>query len=237
MAVPYKRIHIVINPASGKDEPILNTLNHVFGQHGVKWSRSVTHKYGDAIEQARVAIAQGVDLVAGYGGDGTQHEIANAVLGTETMMGILPGGTGNGSRVTTIDSVLGAGVLTGAPALIQRSSVASSSSEGCGLPSGGMCASSVIGSRTRRRSSAGAASSIMSTGPLAPPSLIASTVCSPSPPFWRVAPWHTVQYVSRIGAISAAYQVGVVPPASATWSRATRGAVRYPSPCVIPAPK
>ena len=27
---PYKKIHVVINPASGKDEPILNTINDVF---------------------------------------------------------------------------------------------------------------------------------------------------------------------------------------------------------------
>ena len=94
--IPYPRIHIVINPASGKDEPILNVLNHVFGQYGVDWTISVTHKYGDATAQAKDAIANGVDLVAGYGGDGTQHEIANAVLGTDAVMGILPGGTGNG---------------------------------------------------------------------------------------------------------------------------------------------
>ena len=53
MSVPYKRIHVVINPASGKDEPILNTLNHVFGRYEVEWSTSVTHKYGDAVEQAK----------------------------------------------------------------------------------------------------------------------------------------------------------------------------------------
>ena len=96
--VPYKKIHVVINPASGKDEPIVNTLNDVFHQHGVEWTVSITKKYGDATEQAKNAIAAGVDLVAGYGGDGTQHEIANAVLSSESnaMMGILPGGTGNG---------------------------------------------------------------------------------------------------------------------------------------------
>ena len=99
---PYPRVHVVINPASGKDEPILNVLNDVFRQHGVDWDISLTHKYGDATAQARAAIADGVDLVAGYGGDGTQHEIANAVLlaqartGRTTPMGILPGGTGNG---------------------------------------------------------------------------------------------------------------------------------------------
>ena len=83
-------------PASGKDESILNTLNSVFRQYGVEWTISITKKYGDAIEQAKAAIADGADLVAGYGGDGTQHEIANAVLGSGAMMGILPGGTGNG---------------------------------------------------------------------------------------------------------------------------------------------
>ena len=92
----YKRIHVVINPASGKDEPILNTLNRAFGQHDTQWSVSITHKYGDATKQAKQAIKSGADLVVGYGGDGTQHEIANAVLGTEAVMGILPGGTGNG---------------------------------------------------------------------------------------------------------------------------------------------
>jgi diacylglycerol kinase (ATP) len=74
----------------------LNVLNRVFEKNGVEWSVNVTYKYGDATEQAKAAIADGVDLVAGYGGDGTQHEIANAVLGTDATMGILPGGTGNG---------------------------------------------------------------------------------------------------------------------------------------------
>ncbi len=99
---PYARIHVVINPASGKDEPILNTLNDVFRRHGVDWDVSITKKYGDAAAQAKAALADGVDLVVGYGGDGTQHELANAVLeaadagGGPARMGILPGGTGNG---------------------------------------------------------------------------------------------------------------------------------------------
>ncbi len=99
---PYRRIHVVVNPASGRDEPVLNVLNDVFGGHGVDWQVSVTHRYGDAGLQTRTAIEGGADLVAGYGGDGTQHEIANALVevagatGRTTPMGILPGGTGNG---------------------------------------------------------------------------------------------------------------------------------------------
>lgn len=94
---PYKKIHIVINPASGKDEPIINVLNDVFHQYDdVDWSVSITKKFGDATEQAREAAQNGADLVAGYGGDGTQHEIANGIMGTTAVMGVLPGGTGNG---------------------------------------------------------------------------------------------------------------------------------------------
>jgi YegS/Rv2252/BmrU family lipid kinase len=95
MTEEKKRIHVVINPASGQDEPILNTINDAFHRYDIDWSISVTQKYGDATEFARQAAAEGFDIVAGYGGDGTQHEIANGILGTDAVMGILPGGTGN----------------------------------------------------------------------------------------------------------------------------------------------
>lgn len=91
-----RRIHIVINPAAGKDEPILNTINGVFHEHDIDWGVSVTRKFGDATKFARQAAAEGFDIVAGYGGDGTQHEIVNGLMGTDALMGVLPGGTGNG---------------------------------------------------------------------------------------------------------------------------------------------
>ncbi len=93
--IPYKKIHVIINPAAGQDEPILNTLNDVFHQYGVDWEVTITKKFGDATEQAKTAVARGVDVVAGYGGDGTQMEVANGVMGSNTPMAILPGGTGN----------------------------------------------------------------------------------------------------------------------------------------------
>ncbi len=95
MSGSQKRIHVVINPAAGKDEPILNIINDVFHQYTVEWSVSVTQKFGEATEFARAAADAGFDIIAGYGGDGTQHEIANGILGTGAVMGLLPGGTGN----------------------------------------------------------------------------------------------------------------------------------------------
>jgi YegS/Rv2252/BmrU family lipid kinase len=95
MTLPYPKVHVVINPAAGQDETILNVLNHVFHPAGVDWDVSLTHKSGDATRLAADAAALGVDLVAAYGGDGTQMEVANALLGTGVPQAILPGGTGN----------------------------------------------------------------------------------------------------------------------------------------------
>lgn len=113
MPAPYKRIHVIINPASGKNQPILNVINDVCQQYDVAWDATVTHKYGDATAQARAAIAAGVDLIAGYGGDGTQHEVANAILSSprQIPLAILPGGTGNGfCRENGVPDVLEAAV-------------------------------------------------------------------------------------------------------------------------------
>ena len=60
MSGTMKRIHIVINPAAGGDEPILNTINDVFHHYGIEWDVSVTHKYGDATEFARQAAEAGL---------------------------------------------------------------------------------------------------------------------------------------------------------------------------------
>ena len=95
MTLPYKKVHVVINPAAGQDEPILNVLNDIFHPAGVEWDISLTHKSGDATRLAAEAAASGVDLVAAYGGDGTQMEVANGLLGTSVPQAILPGGTGN----------------------------------------------------------------------------------------------------------------------------------------------
>jgi diacylglycerol kinase (ATP) len=95
MTAAFQRIHIIINPASGQDEPILNTLNRVFQKHGVWWDVSITHAFGDGARLARAALAAGADLIASYGGDGTSLDVANGLVGTDTPLMVLPGGTAN----------------------------------------------------------------------------------------------------------------------------------------------
>ena len=94
-----KKITIIINPASGKDQPILNYINDVFYKTEIDWDIKITKKFGDAERFTKEAIKEHKDLVVGYGGDGTQHELANGILTSENplmLMAILPGGTGNG---------------------------------------------------------------------------------------------------------------------------------------------
>ena len=90
-----KKIHIVINPASGQPQEILNQINNVLHPADVEWGVSITQKSGDASRFASQAIDDGADLVAAYGGDGTVMEVAQAVQGGKIPMAILPGGTAN----------------------------------------------------------------------------------------------------------------------------------------------
>ena len=90
-----RSVHVIINPAAGRPSPVLHTLNTVLNRAGVKWDASVTHARGDACAAAKKASAQGVDVVAVYGGDGTVLEAATGLIGTETPLAILPGGTAN----------------------------------------------------------------------------------------------------------------------------------------------
>jgi diacylglycerol kinase (ATP) len=91
----YENIHVVINPAAGKSEPVLSILNQVLKPAGITWDNSVTQQAGDCTRLVREAIDRGVDLIAVYGGDGTIMEAANGLIGSDTPLLVLPGGTGN----------------------------------------------------------------------------------------------------------------------------------------------
>ncbi len=54
-----------------------------------------TNRRGHATRFAQDAAHRGVDLVISFGGDGTLNEVATGVAGTETALGVLPGGSTN----------------------------------------------------------------------------------------------------------------------------------------------
>jgi diacylglycerol kinase family enzyme len=54
-----------------------------------------TNRRGHATRFAHDAARRGVDVVIGYGGDGTLNEVATGIAGTGTALGVLPGGSTN----------------------------------------------------------------------------------------------------------------------------------------------
>ena len=61
--------------------------------HGVQLAE--TSRRGHAARLAQGAAAAGVELVVVLGGDGTLNEAANGLAGTDTALGVLPGGSTN----------------------------------------------------------------------------------------------------------------------------------------------
>ncbi len=95
MSTPYDKIHVIINPAAGKEGAVLKPLNTAFQEMGLEWEVSITKAAGDARRFAEQAVAAGVDVVASYGGDGTVLEVASGLIGSRVPLLILPGGTAN----------------------------------------------------------------------------------------------------------------------------------------------
>lgn len=89
-----KKIHFIINPAAGSDEPILSYINRAFEGSAIEWEVTVSHKEGEVFEAAKKQKGK-VDIVAVYGGDGSIMEAARALYGSDTPMALLPGGTAN----------------------------------------------------------------------------------------------------------------------------------------------
>lgn len=89
-----QKIHIIINPASGRLEPILPVINLAFKDSGIDWGISITKKSGDCTRFAKEYVDK-VDAIGVYGGDGTVMEAINGVIDTSTPLAVLPGGTAN----------------------------------------------------------------------------------------------------------------------------------------------
>lgn len=89
------RVQVIINPASGQATPVLHTLNGVFRSFGFDWDVVITKQPGDGKRLAAKAVAEGYDIVASYGGDGTVAEVASGLIGSDVPLAILPGGTAN----------------------------------------------------------------------------------------------------------------------------------------------
>lgn len=98
MTATKKKIRIIINPKSGTSskKELPAKIKKELGIELYDWEIFFTEYAGHACEIAKQAIADNIDYVIAVGGDGTVNEVARTLVGSNTTLGIVPLGSGNG---------------------------------------------------------------------------------------------------------------------------------------------
>jgi len=93
-----KKIAFIINPISGtsKKEHIPEIIMEVIDKEVFETKIVYTKFRGHGTELAKHFVENNYDYVVAVGGDGTVNEIAKALIHTNTSLGIIPIGSGNG---------------------------------------------------------------------------------------------------------------------------------------------
>ena len=89
------KILFIINPKSGKGRDPRETIDCIqLNFPAASWA--LTEAPGHATQLAQKAVEQGYNAVVAIGGDGTINETARALVHTQTALGVVPNGSGNG---------------------------------------------------------------------------------------------------------------------------------------------
>lgn len=93
-----KKIIFVVNPISGTQgkKAILKLIDERIDRSIYDYSIVRTEYAGHASIIAKEAAKDGIDIVVAIGGDGTINEIGRSLVHTNTALGIIPCGSGNG---------------------------------------------------------------------------------------------------------------------------------------------
>ena len=93
-----KKILYIINPISGtqRKQGIANLVEKLTDTQVFDLAVEKTQYAGHATIIAQQAAHDGVDVVVAVGGDGTVNEVGRALVNSNTAMGIIPCGSGNG---------------------------------------------------------------------------------------------------------------------------------------------
>jgi YegS/Rv2252/BmrU family lipid kinase len=94
VALLIARAIIIANPASRKGKGLAAKAQAIMSERSVECDLVFTERPGHAAQLA-LQHAPHYDAVFALGGDGTVMEVAGALAGTDTPVGVLAGGTGN----------------------------------------------------------------------------------------------------------------------------------------------
>jgi diacylglycerol kinase (ATP) len=98
---PRKRVKVIVNPTAGKKGGIttnatgLDDVVAALQQAGIQADVFETRGPEDGTVLAMEAADEGYDMVVSCGGDGTTDDVAAGLIGTDTVLGIIPLGSAN----------------------------------------------------------------------------------------------------------------------------------------------
>jgi diacylglycerol kinase family enzyme len=94
-----QQVHVLINPDSGIWNPF-NAMAHAFLEHWETPDRELTIQFSTSKEdgrtKARKAVEKGADILLVVGGDGAVNTVGSQLVGSQTALGVIPSGSGNG---------------------------------------------------------------------------------------------------------------------------------------------
>lgn len=93
-----KKLVFIINPISGTSNKaaIPDLIDTTLDKDLFDYEILLTERAGHACELASNAKDAGIDVVVAVGGDGTVNEVARSIVHSNTALGIIPCGSGNG---------------------------------------------------------------------------------------------------------------------------------------------
>jgi len=93
-----KRILFIVNPISGsrRRRNHVELINDYVDKNKYDINIALTKYAGHAVEISRQAVKDKYDVIVAVGGDGTVNEVASQMINSNSTLGIIPGGSGNG---------------------------------------------------------------------------------------------------------------------------------------------
>ena len=93
-----RKIVFIINPHSGTDNKVRmpKLIEDNINREAFDYEIVFTEYAGHAADIAKDCASRGIDIVVAVGGDGTINEVARSIVHTDTALGIIPCGSGNG---------------------------------------------------------------------------------------------------------------------------------------------
>ena len=93
-----KSLHFIVNPISGtgKQGDIEHKISQIIDAELFDSHIHYSTEKGHAVLISKDLVAKKVDVIVAVGGDGTVNEVAQAMVNSSTVLGIIPTGSGNG---------------------------------------------------------------------------------------------------------------------------------------------